>query len=195
MKRAIDIVLSGGGLLVLGPVMLLVGVLVRLGSPGGAIFRQVRVGLHGRQFELLKFRSMRNDAAGPAVTSDNDPRITRLGQVIRSTKLDELPQLINVLKGDMSLVGPRPEVPKYVEHWPGDLRSVILSVRPGITDPASIRFRRESEILAASDDPEKTYVEVLLPEKVALYVEYVQTRSTWGDLRLLLRTARTTVRD
>lgn len=194
-KRLIDVLVAGIGLVLTSPILVVVGVLVRLESRGGALFRQARVGLHGREFEILKFRSMRVEIDGPAVTSALDPRITRLGEFLRSTKLDELPQLLNVLRGDMSLVGPRPEVPRYVAHWPKEARDVVLSVRPGITDPASVKFRREAELLAKAPDPEQYYIDVLIPQKLALYVEYVRTRSSLGDLRILASTLRTTVAD
>ncbi len=195
MKRGIDVVLSGLGLAVLCPLMVLITMLVRLESRGGALFRQTRVGRDGVEFELLKFRSMRLGPSGLAVTAADDGRITRVGRVLRSTKLDELPQLINVLRGEMSMVGPRPELPRYVALWPENARRIVLSVRPGITDPASIRFRREAELLAQADDPERYYVDVLIPEKVSLYVEYVQSRSLLGDLRLMASTLRATVVD
>lgn len=189
-KRVFDVVVAGLGVVVLSPVLLLVAVAVKVESRGPVIFRQERVGRHGRTFRIHKFRSMRVGPPGPLVTPSDDPRVTRVGRILRRTKLDELPQLIDVLIGDMSIVGPRPEVPRYVELWdPGD-RELILSVRPGITDPASVDLRHESERLAAAPEPETYYREVLLPEKCALYVGYVRDRSFFGDLRVLLQTAK-----
>ncbi len=189
-KRALDVVASAAGLVVLSPVLAAAAVAVKVDDPSGPVlYRQVRVGRHGREFRILKLRSMRAARPGaPQITSASDDRITRVGRVLRATKLDELPQLVNVLVGDMSLVGPRPEVPRYVAAWPTAERDVILSVRPGITDPASIEFRHEERELAAADDPERHYLDVILPRKVALYVDYVQHRSLVGDLRLVWRT-------
>lgn len=193
MKRVLDVVIAGVGLVVASPVMVVLALAVALTSPGGALFRQVRVGREGEEFEILKFRSMRLGEPGIEVTAGGDPRITLVGAVLRSTKLDELPQLINVLRGEMSLVGPRPEVPKYVAHWPADIRREVLSVRPGITDPASITFRREEEILAEADDPERAYLEEVMPQKLALYVDYVRNQTITGDLGILLGTVKATV--
>ena len=145
--------------------------------------------MHGKPFRIHKFRSMRASSGGPEVTTAGDARVTRVGAWLRKSKLDELPQLFDVLMGRMSLVGPRPEVARYVALWPQAERELILSVRPGITDPASIAFRNESELLAQADDPERYYREVLLPQKVAMYAEYVRTRSLLGDLRVLIATA------
>jgi lipopolysaccharide/colanic/teichoic acid biosynthesis glycosyltransferase len=145
------------------------------------------VGRGGRAFRVHKFRTMR-DAPGPEVTADHDARITRIGRALRAAKLDELPQLYDVLVGRMSLVGPRPEVPRFVDRWPPAARDRILSVRPGITDPASIAYRHESAELAAAPDPEAHYVDVVLPRKVEMYLRYVETRSFVGDLRILLAT-------
>lgn len=190
MKRIFDFVAVFLGLLALTPLFFLLVVLIRLESEGPAFFLQKRVGLNGREFDLIKFRSMRVNAheLGPAITVGKDPRITRLGHFLRHWKLDELPQLINVLKGDMSLVGPRPEVPKYVELYPPQIREKILSVRPGITDPASIHFRNESDVLGRSADPEVTYVKEILPLKLLLASEYVDGRSFFGDIFVIYRT-------
>lgn len=190
MKRAFDIVTSGLGLVLLAPLLASIACVIRLDSRGPAFFRQPRVGLRGRTFRIYKFRTMRMDAdrRGPEITVGNDPRVTRAGAVLRRWKLDELPQLINVLVGDMSLVGPRPEVPSYVELWDDRTRDVILSVRPGITDPASIEFRNESELLAGAADPVRTYVEVIVPRKNRLAVAYVESASLWTDLKILFRT-------
>lgn len=186
-KRVLDAVVSGAALVVLSPVLAACAIAVMVDDPGPALFRQTRVGLGGREFSILKFRSMRR-GEGLQITAGTDSRITRVGKVLRATKLDELPQLVNVVRGDMSLVGPRPEVPRYVEQWPAAARTEILSVRPGITDPGSIAFRHEETELAAAEDPERHYVDVILPKKVALYVDYVRTRTFVGDLALVFRT-------
>lgn len=188
MIRARDLALSSAALVVLSPVLAAISVAVRLDSPGPVIFRQQRIGRGGRPFTMHKFRTMHVGAGGPAVTAATDQRITRAGRILRATKLDELPQLYDVLRGEMALVGPRPEVAQYVQLWPGDLRPVILSVRPGITDPATSILRHEADVLARSDDPERTYVEVLLPAKARAYAEYVQKRSFWGDVAILWQT-------
>lgn len=188
-KRAFDIAVSLVGLVLLAPLLALLALAVRLDSPGPALFRQERVGRHGRTFRIAKFRTMR-PGAGPLVTAGGDPRVTRLGARLRHWKLDELPQLWNVLRGDMSLVGPRPEVPRYVAHYPADLRGRVLSVRPGITDPAAVRFRHEEALLAAAPDPERCYLEEILPAKLALYADYVAHRSFAADLGVLAATVR-----
>lgn len=195
MKRAVDVVLAGVGLGLTSPLLALVSIWIRLDSPGPVLFRQVRVGRGGESFTILKLRTMRHDVSGADVTAGHDPRITRSGRWLRSTKVDELPQLVNVLRGDMSLVGPRPELPRYVAMWPPEARETILSVRPGITDPASIEFRREAEELGAVSDAERHYVDVILPRKVSLYVDYVEGRSLAGDLRVLAHTLRRVVGD
>ncbi len=187
-KRVVDVAVAGAGLVVLSPVLAVCSIAVKLDSPGPALFRQTRVGLAGEPFQILKFRSMRVATTGAAVTAGNDARITRVGRLLRKTKLDELPQLLNVVRGDMSLVGPRPEVPRYVAEWPAEAREEILSVRPGITDPGSIAFRHEETELAAAPDPERHYVDVILPKKVALYLDYVRHRSLLGDARIVVST-------
>lgn len=192
-KRAFDVAVSAAGLVVTAPVQAAVAVAVKADSPGPVLFRQRRVGLHGKDFEILKFRSMAQIAPGErraAVSATGDARITRVGRWLRRSKLDELPQLFNVLRGDMSLVGPRPEVPQYVAAWNPAHREVILRMRPGITDPASIEFRNESDLLAAHNDPEAYYVAELLPRKTARYVEYVRGASFAGDLRVIAGTLR-----
>ncbi len=194
VKRAMDLAAAGSGLLLISPLLLAASVAIIATDGRPVLFRQRRVGRGGTTFEILKFRSMRNGAPGLQVSSDRDPRITRVGAVLRKTKVDELPQLVNVLRGEMSVVGPRPEVPRYVEQWPGELRPTILSVRPGITDPASIAFRDESEVLAASADPEHTYLTEILPQKAAMYADYVQNRTARGDLRIIAETVRAVVR-
>lgn len=189
-KRLVDLLFSALGLLLLAPLLLAVTVWIKLDSPGPVLFRQERVGRRGRHFLIHKFRTMTVDAParGPQLTIGADPRITRAGQVLRATKLDELPQLWDVLRGAMSLVGPRPEVPKYVAFYPDDVRRIVLSVRPGITDPASLRYRDESAQLAGAADPERAYVEQVMPAKLALSTRYVQEATLTGDLRLMWAT-------
>ena len=189
-KRLFDIVCAGIGLLLLSPLLLAVAVWVKLDSPGPVMFRQERVGRFGATFRIHKFRTMRVDAPrlGPQITIGDDARITRSGRWLRASKVDELPQLWDVLRGAMSLVGPRPEVPRYVALYPADLRELVLSVRPGITDPASLSFRNESELLARAEDPEREYVEVVMPMKLRLAADYVRNASLGGDIRLILAT-------
>ena len=191
-KRLFDLIGSAAGLVVLAPLLLVVAVWIRLDSPGPALFRQQRVGRFGAPFAIHKFRTMRVDAPlqGGQLTVGADPRITRAGRFLRRTKLDELPQLWDVFTGRMSLVGPRPEVPRYVALYPDDLRAKVLSVRPGITDPASIAYRDENELLARSSDPERTYVEVVMPAKLRYAAQYVDAHSLAGDLRLIFATIR-----
>jgi lipopolysaccharide/colanic/teichoic acid biosynthesis glycosyltransferase len=188
-KRVFDFTVALLGLIALLPVFALVAILVKLDSPGPVFFRQERVGRGFRPFFILKFRTMVEDAAqrGKLITAGADPRITRVGNVLRRTKVDELPQLINVLKGDMSLVGPRPEVPRYVEMFRGDYEE-ILKVRPGITDLASIQYRDEAAVLAAAKDPEHEYITRVLPEKIQLAKQYIPRASFVFDLELILRT-------
>lgn len=188
LKRAFDVVASALGLLLLSPLLLVLALWVKLDSPGPVFFRQERVGRHGQPFRIIKFRSMRVDHDGPQITVGDDARITRSGRFIRACKFDELPQLINVLLGDMSLVGPRPEVPRYVALYPPEVHDEVLSVRPGITDWASVQYRSESSLLAASSDPEVTYTTVILPAKLALYQQYVRQRSFWLDCRIICMT-------
>lgn len=194
MSRSLDIVLSAVGLAVLSPLLALIALIVKVTTPGGALFTQERVGLHGVPFRIHKFRTMRAGTPGPSITSAHDPRITKVGEWLRRTKLDELPQLYDVLVGTMSLVGPRPEMAEYVALWNPAHREVILSVRPGITDPASVELRHESDELAASGDPQAYYEKVLLPRKTALYVDYVQHRTPLGDIKTLLQTIRAVAR-
>lgn len=190
IKRLTDFIVALVGIVLLAPEFLILAVAVRFSSPGPIIFCQRRVGLNGREFMLFKFRTMRPDSAqsGPAVTASDDPRITPLGRVLRRWKLDELPQLWNVLRGDMALVGPRPEVPQYVALWPADARTEILSVRPGLTDPAFLDLPSEEHALSQAADPQVYYREELLPKKVALYLRYIRERSAIGDLAILWRT-------
>lgn len=194
-KRGFDVVASGAGLLLCSPAMAVIAVAVKRDSAGPALFRQERVGRGGRTFEILKFRTMTTQASGPAFSSVTDDRITRVGRILRRTKLDELPQLVNVLQGEMSIVGPRPEVPHYVARWPDQARPAILSVRPGLTDPAAIAYRNEADELGAAADPGQHYEQVILPRKAAMYVDYVRNQSFLGDLAIIARTLVTVVRD
>ena len=189
MKRLFDIFLSGFGLILLSPLFLIVAIWIKLDSRGPIFYRQVRVGRNNTEFKIFKFRSMRIDSdKGSLVTiGGRDPRITRSGYFIRKFKIDELPQLINVFIGDMSLVGPRPEVRHYVNYWTPE-QMHVLDVRPGITDPASIKFRNENELLAKADDPEKYYIEVIMQEKIRLYLDYVEKSSFWYDIKLIFQT-------
>ncbi|MCC6309595.1 MAG: sugar transferase [Trueperaceae bacterium] len=190
-RRVFDTAVAGLGLVISSPVLLVAAVAIRLDSPGPVIFRQKRVGLNGAPFEILKFRTMRVDAEGlgAQITIGADPRITKVGAFLRAWKIDELPQLANVVKGEMALVGPRPEVPRYVELYTPEQRRV-LSVRPGITDPASIEFRNESELMAEQPDPELYYREVIMPRKVQLNLDYLARRSLGTDLGILFATAK-----
>ncbi len=187
-KRVFDVLVAGFGLLLLAPLLLLIALVVKLDSPGPVFFRQERVGRAGRTFRIHKFRTMRDGAPGTPITIGDDPRITRAGRWLRASKFDELPQLIDVLVGDMSLVGPRPELPRYVALYPPALRDKVLSVRPGITDPASLAYRDESAQLARAADPEHEYVHVVLPRKLALAADYVERASLAGDLGVIWRT-------
>lgn len=190
-KRLFDLIAAGLGLALLALPGLLVALAVKLDSPGPVFFRQERVGRGGRPFRIHKFRTMRVDAERQGqLTVGADARITRVGAFLRAHRLDELPQLIDVLQGTMSLVGPRPEVPRYVAHYPAALKDVVLSVRPGITDPASLRFRNESAQLAAAADPEREYIDVILPAKLACAADYAAHASLWTDLGVVLRTLR-----
>ena len=188
LKRLFDVAASAAGLLLLAPLLLAIAVWIRLDSPGPVFFRQERVGLRGQPFRIFKFRSMRADNAGPQITVGADARITRSGRFSRAYKLDELPQLLNVLLGDMSIVGPRPEVPRYVALYPATVRDEVLSVRPGMTDWASVQYRSESALLAQSPDPERTYVETILPAKLVLCQQYVRERSLLLDLKIIAMT-------
>ena len=193
-KRFFDIVCAALGLLVLSPVLLVCALLVGLTSPGGVLFRQERIGKDGVPFTIYKFRSMRKDNAGLKISTSRDTRITPVGRVLRKTKLDELPQLWNVLKGDMSFVGPRPEVREYTDLYTPEQRQVLL-LRPGITGLASIRYRNENELLTASDDPNRTYIEEIMPAKLALDLEYIPRACVSYDIKLILETLVTVVRD
>lgn len=191
MKRLFDIVVSGLGLICLSPLFAAVAVCIKLDSKGPVFYRQERVGRYNRDFRLYKFRSMRpdSDKLGLITVGGRDPRVTRSGYYIRKYKLDELPQLINVFLGDMSLVGPRPEVRKYVDMYtPEQLK--VLSVRPGITSLASIRYRNENDILAESDNPDKCYIEKIMPDKLSIDLEYVGKANLWNDIKLIFSTFR-----
>jgi len=189
MKRLFDVVASGLGLIVLSPLFLILAIWIKLDSKGPVFYRQVRVGYKNKDFRIFKFRSMRVGAdKGSLVTiGGHDSRVTRSGYFIRKFKFDELPQLINVFLGDMSLVGPRPEVRHYVDYWTPE-QMHVLDVRPGITDPASIKFRNENELMEKAEDPEKYYIEVIMQEKIKLYLEYVEKHSFWYDLGLIFKT-------
>ena len=189
-KRLFDLLGASLALLLLSPLMLAIAAAIRLDSRGPVFFRQQRVGRHGVLFRIHKFRSMVADAPlrGPALTVGADARITRVGHWLRRTRLDELPQLIDVLAGHMSLVGPRPEVPMYVAHYPAALRERALSVRPGITDPSSLLYLHESEQLARAADPEREYIEVILPRKLQCAADYAAKANLRSDLVVLLRT-------
>jgi lipopolysaccharide/colanic/teichoic acid biosynthesis glycosyltransferase len=191
-KRWFDIVLATLGLLLLSPLLLAIALWIKLDSAGPVLFRQERVGRFGVPFRIRKFRTMQVDAPalGPLLTVGADPRITRAGRFLRAAKLDELPQLLDVLAGTMSLVGPRPEVPRYVAMYPPALRDKVLSVRPGITDPASIEYRDESALLARAADPERVYVEQVLPAKLQFAARYVDHMSLRTDVHVIVETLR-----
>jgi len=194
-KRLFDVVFSLLGLILLSPVLVVAASLVRIMSPGPVFFRQERIGRGFRPFTIYKFRTMVIDAPrlGAAITCDDDPRITPVGRLLRKTKIDELPQLLNVLLGDMSFVGPRPEVRRYVELFRDDYQTV-LTVRPGITDIASITYRDEAAILGRAADPQAEYIDNILPHKIRLAKEYRQRSSVLFDLLLILRTIMAVVR-
>ncbi|MES3022060.1 MAG: sugar transferase [Pseudomonadota bacterium] len=194
-KRAFDIACALAGLLLLAPLLLVAALAIRLDSRGPVMFRQQRVGRGGALFCIFKFRTMAPDSEGAGqLTVGPDRRITRVGTFLRHYKLDELPQLINVLRGEMSLVGPRPEVPRYVACYPPGVRAIVLSVAPGITDWASIRYKDENAILGRARDPEQAYREIILPVKLDYYVRYVRERTFWTDLRIIGSTLAALVR-
>ena len=190
IKRSFDIICALCGLIILSPVLLLIIVLIKLTSTGPVFFRQTRVGQYERLFQIHKFRTMivNAEASGLKITVGRDLRITSIGHFLRKTKLDELPQLIDVLMGTMSLVGPRPEVPEYVQYYTNEIKAIVLNVRPGITDWASIKMIDENDILARASDPQQAYIQQILPEKLAYAVRYVQTRSLRLDVYLILLT-------
>lgn len=194
MKRIFDIVASGIGLILLSPLFVILAIWIKCDSIGPVFYKQVRVGRNNMDFQLFKFRSMRvgSDKKGLITVGGHNPRITRSGYYIRKYKLDEFPQLINVFKGDMSLVGPRPEVRKYVDMYTEE-QMHVLDVRPGITDLASIRYRNENELLERVNDPDKYYVEVIMPDKLRINLEYVARHSFTFDIRLIFQTFRAIV--
>ena len=196
LKRVMDIVISGGALLVIWPVLLLIALAIKIDDPGPVFYRQVRVGKDGKEFRIYKFRTMVVDAdkKGLAITVGRDNRITRMGALLRKTKLDELAQLINVFTGEMSFVGPRPEVPKYVNLYTPYQRQVLL-VRPGITDYASIAYRNENDLLEGAEDPERMYIEKIMPDKIELNMKYLREISPIADIRLILSTIVAVIRD
>lgn len=190
-KRVFDLCVAFGVLLTLLPLLAVVALWIKLDSPGPVLFRQQRVGWRGQPFAILKFRTMRHAAAGggPRITVGADPRITQAGTFLRRYKIDEFPQFINVLRGEMSVVGPRPELPHYVALYTAAQRDIVLSVRPGITDPASLVFKDESTLLAEVDDPEAFYVAAVMPAKLEQAAQYVTTRSLLQDIKIIFRTA------
>ena len=192
LKRSFDIFFSFFGLIILSPLFLLIFVMVKTDSRGPVIYKQTRVGKNGKDFAVLKFRSMKqdSDSKGLLTVGGKDPRITKTGYFIRKYKLDELPQLINVLKGDMSFVGPRPEVRKYVLLY-DEVQKKVLDVNPGITDVASIKYRNENEMLEGSDDPESFYIKEIMPVKLKMNLEYINDRSFFKDIKVILNTLKT----
>lgn len=189
LKRIFDLVMSFVLIMVLAPVILLLGILIALDSRGPVIFTQKRVGRYGEDFTMFKFRSMRQDAEslGPQISVGRDPRISRVGHVLRKTRLDELPQLLNILLGDMSFVGVRPEVPRYVAKYTPEMWATLL-LRPGVTSPASIRYKDEAKILEGAEDPESAYVKDVLPQKMVYNYSYLCNVSLFGDMKILLET-------
>lgn len=195
-KRCFDLFFTIPGIIVLMPVFFFIAFWIKFDSPGPVFFRQVRVGREGVLFRIYKFRTMVVNAeqVGKQITIGADQRVTHSGRFLRKYKLDELPQLINVLVGDMSLVGPRPEVPRYVEEYPPSMRKIVLSVLPGITDFASIEYKDENEVLGRASNPETAYIEDILPIKLGFYERYVNERSLWLDFILILRTLKALIR-
>lgn len=174
------------------PLFLIISIGIKLDTPGPIFFRQIRVGKFGKLFLIYKFRTMVTDSEGRGrqITVGNDKRITRSGRILRKYKLDELPQLFNVLKGEMSLVGPRPEVPRYVDKYPKHVKDIVLSILPGITDYASIEYKDENQVLGLADDPERAYINEVLPIKLDYYVRYAKDQNAWGDFLLIVKTFR-----
>ncbi|WP_249316441.1 sugar transferase [Bacillus sp. FJAT-50079] len=195
VKRAMDLLFTTIGLIIIAPILLLISILIKIDSRGPVFFKQVRVGKNERPFKILKFRTMVVDAEklGKQITVGKDQRITKIGHFLRKSKLDELPQLINVFKGDMSLVGPRPEVPKYTAFYTKEQKK-IFNIRPGITDYASIKYRNENEILALSNDPERTYIEEIMNDKLKYNMEYMEKRSILTDIKIILLTIKAIIK-
>ena len=196
LKRLMDVVISGCALLVLWPLLLLIALAIKIDDPGPVFYRQVRVGRNGKEFRIFKFRTMVVDAdkKGLQITVGRDSRVTRVGAFLRKTKLDELAQLLNVLTGEMSFVGPRPEVPKYVDLYTPYQRQVLL-VRPGITDYASIAYRNENDLLEGAQDPERMYIDEIMPAKIELNMKYLHEISPLADIRLSLSTGVAVIKD
>lgn len=189
MKRLFDITASFFGILILSPLLIFIGLWVGLSSKGGVFYKQIRVGKNNKDFKLYKFRSMRvnSDKQGLLTVGSKDSRITKAGYFIRKYKIDELPQLINVLKGDMSFVGPRPEVRRYVDLY-SEEQMKVLSVRPGITDPASIKYRNENDILSSASNPEEYYIQHIMPDKLKINIDYINTRTFIKDIKIIFQT-------
>ncbi len=189
IKRIFDIIVSFFALFILLPIFVVLGIAIAIESKGGIFYKQKRVGKNGKEFKLFKFRSMYADAdkKGLLTVGGRDSRITKVGYFIRKYKLDELPQLINVLKGDMSIVGPRPEVKKYTDLYSEEQKKV-LSARPGITDPASLKYRNENDLLAKAENPEKYYIEKIMPEKIKISIDYINKRNFFADLKVIFNT-------
>ncbi|AIY80358.1 sugar transferase [Clostridium botulinum] len=189
VKRIFDFVCSTLGIIILSPIFILISIMIKTGSDGPVFFKQIRVGEDGKDFEILKFRTMVVDAEklGKQITVGNDNRITKIGSFLRKYKLDELPQLINVFKGDMSLVGPRPEVPRYVKIYNDEQRKV-LEVKPGITDLASIRYKDENALLGKAENPEEFYINTIMPDKLALNLEYINKSNVFFDIYIIVKT-------
>ncbi len=189
MKRLFDITASFFGILILSPLLIFIGLWVGLSSKGGVFYKQIRVGKNNKDFKLYKFRSMRvnSDKQGLLTVGSKDSRITKAGYFIRKYKIDELPQLINVLKGDMSFVGPRPEVRRYVDLY-SEEQMKVLSVRPGITDPASIKYRNENDLLSSESNPEQYYIQHIMPDKLKINIDYINTRTFVKDIKIIFQT-------
>ena len=196
MKRVFDLIFSVIGIAVLLPVYLIIALLISVDSKGGVIYRQERTGKEGKTFRVLKFRTMRPDSfnKGALTVGSRDPRITNIGYYLRKYKLDELPQLFNVLWGEMSFVGPRPEVKKYTDLYTKEQQQV-LQVRPGITDYASIKYRNENDLLSASEDPEKLYIEEIMPEKLNLNLKYINDNNVFKDIKIIFDTFHAIIKD
>ncbi len=193
LKRLLDFFGALGGLVLLSPVLIAVAIAIKLTSSGPVFFRQIRVGRHGKPFKIFKFRTMTGaePTSGPILTIGHNPRVTSVGEFLRESKIDELPQLFNVILGHMSLVGPRPEVPKYVEKYTPAQRDIILSVKPGLTGPASLEFRDQTSLLAQYENPEHAYETIVMQEKIAINAEYIRRATFISDLKLILQTIAT----